>query len=241
MGKKMPKRTIAIGDIHGCHNALETLLASVAPREQDTIVTLGDYVDRGPQSREVIDRLIALQASCRLIPLLGNHDQMFLLTLSGRSEEAPMWLGWGGEATLTSYAGSAAAGLDRLGTVPQSHKRFLARCRAYYETSQFMFIHASYDPALPLERQFPEVLHWESVRDAPPGPHVSGKTAIVGHTSQKSGEILDLGYLVCIDTYCYGGGWLTAFEPVTRLVWQANEVGETRRFVLPARTGSASR
>jgi serine/threonine protein phosphatase 1 len=61
-----------------------------------------------------------------------------------------------------------------------------------------------------------------------PGPHESGKTVIVGHTSQKSGEILDLGHLVCIDTYCHGGSWLTALEVTTGQVWQANRNGELR-------------
>ena len=56
------------------------------------------------------------------------------------------------------------------------------------------------------------MLRWESLRDTTPGPHESGKAVIVGHKSQKGGEILDLGHLKCIDTFCYGGGWLTALE-----------------------------
>jgi len=61
-----------------------------------------------------------------------------------------------------------------------------------------------------------------------PGPHVSGKTVITGHSSQKTGEILDLGHLVCIDTYSHGGGWLTALEVQSRHLWQANQQGELR-------------
>jgi serine/threonine protein phosphatase 1 len=71
-------------------------------------------------------------------------------------------------------------------------------------------------------------LRWESLRGAIPGPHCSGKTVIAGHSSQKTGEILDLGYLVCIDTYCYGGGWLTALDVNTEEIWQASSQGELR-------------
>ena len=73
-----------------------------------------------------------------------------------------------------------------------------------------------------------EVLRWESLRDVIPGPHVSGKRAIVGHSSQKSGEVLNLGHLVCIDTYCYGGGWLTALDVHTDELWQVNRRGDLR-------------
>ena len=62
-----------------------------------------------------------------------------------------------------------------------------------------------------------------------PGPHESGKTVIVGNSSQKTGEILDLGHLKCIDTFCYGGGWLTALHMGTGEVWQADREGTMRR------------
>ena len=80
----MTPRTIAIGDIHGCSAALDALLDAIRPRPEDTIVTLGDYIDRGPDSRGVLDRLIDLGRRCRLVPLLGNHDQMLLDVRSGK-------------------------------------------------------------------------------------------------------------------------------------------------------------
>ena len=79
-----------------------------------------------------------------------------------------------------------------------------------------------------LDAQPVETLLWESLKVRQPGPHCSGKTAIVGHTSQKSGEILDLGHLKCIDTWCYGDGWLTALDVETGRVWQANKKGRIR-------------
>ena len=184
------------------------------------IVTLGDCVNRGPDSRGVLERLIALERQCKLIPLLGNHDEMLLQLLMdakvGRPRALSNWLRMGGDATLASYGAPpgkiAWADLTR---IPAEHAAFLERCRAYHETATHIFIHANYDPVLPMNEQPFELLRWESLRDAIPGPHYSGKTVIAGHSSQKTGEILDLGYLVCIDTYCYGGGWLTALDVQT--------------------------
>jgi serine/threonine protein phosphatase 1 len=229
----MRPRTIAIGDVHGCSLALEALLAAIGPRPDDVIVTLGDYVNRGPDSRGVLDRLIELEKGCKLVPILGNHDEMLLGLLgrakAGLSPSLIGWLGMGGDPTLASYGARrgwiVAADLAR---IPPEHHEFLRRCFDYHETATHLFVHAQYDPDLPMSEQPASVLRWASLRDGTPGPHVSGKRAIVAHTSQKSGEILDLGHLVCIDTYCYGGGWLTALDVDTEKVWQANRLGELR-------------
>src|SRR4026209_381065 len=100
----MTKRTIAIGDVHGCSVALQTLIAAINPQPEDTIVTLGDYVDRGPDSRGVIDQLIALIDRCELVPLLGNHDLMLLQSITDRAM-FDFWQTCGGSATLESYGG----------------------------------------------------------------------------------------------------------------------------------------
>jgi 3',5'-cyclic AMP phosphodiesterase CpdA len=213
----MQPRTIAIGDVHGCSRALEALLSEIGPRPADVIVTLGDYVNRGPDSRGVLDRLIALEGQCTLVPLLGNHDQTLLAALTGERRALSDLLDMGGSATLASYDAdqTAAAGpagilaehtalLRRrrrnddterrlLGRIPDEHTAFLRRCRGYSETETHIFVHAQYDPDLAMEDQPPYLLRWESLRNGTPGPHFSGKTAIVGHSSQKSGEILDLG------------------------------------------------
>jgi serine/threonine protein phosphatase 1 len=91
------------------------------------------------------------------------------------------------------------------------------------------FIHANYYPDLPMQEQPVSMLRWESLRDTIPGPHHSGKMVIVGHASQKGGEILDLGHPKCIDTNRCGGGWLTALDVDTAQVWQSNREGELRR------------
>src|SRR5215218_3872950 len=115
-------RIIAIGDIHGCSAALDALIDAIRPRPEDTIVTLGDYIDRGPDSRGVLDRLIDLGRRCRLVPLLGNHDQMLLNVRLGK---APInWLlAFGGTTTLDSYG----PGRD-LSLIPDEHYEFLERC-----------------------------------------------------------------------------------------------------------------
>ena len=232
-GDSIPSRTIAIGDIHGCSQALATLLAAIEPTRDDVIITLGDYVNRGPNSRGVLDQLIQLEHECTMVPLLGNHDQMLFQLLldarEGHSHVLSSWLRMGGDATLVSYGASPSkittADLKR---IPAEHLALLERCCPYHQTETGIFIHANYDSALPMEDQLFDVLRWVSLRDRMPDPHVSGKTVFAGHSSQKSGEILDAGHLVCIDTYCFGGGWLTALDVHSRELWQANKHGELR-------------
>ena len=223
----MPARTIAIGDIHGCLRPFESLLQAIQPQSEDTIVTLGDYVNRGPDSRGVLEQLIALKGQCALVPILGNHDQMLLDSRAGRPQAFSIWIRMGGGPTLRSYgAPPGAPSRGDLMRIPAEHISFLELCRPYYETETHVFVHAKYQADLAMDRQPDWLLRWETLRDGIPEPHVSGKTVIAGHTSQKSAEILDLGHLVCIDTHCYGGGWLTAFDVYTRQIWQVDQEGK---------------
>ncbi len=217
----MPGRTIAIGDIHGCYAALGAVLEAVDPQPDDTLIPLGDYVDRGMQSREVLDRLIELGAECRMVPILGNHDELMLDVRQG-GEGLLDWLSFGGTTTLFSF------GATRPQEIPEKYIDFLYGCVPYHEDDRHFFLHATYYADMPLAAQPGDVLRWASLRDRLPGPHYSGKKAVVGHTSQKDGSILDLGYLVCIDTCCYGGGWLTAMDVATGQVWQADREGRPK-------------
>lgn len=215
----MSQRIIAIGDIHGCATALSTLIDAVNPQHGDIVVALGDFIDRGPDSRAVIEQLLSLGKRCSLVPLLGNHDEMLLAVLARRSDLR----GWrmdGGGWTIDSYGG-----VDK---IPASHVEFLSSCRNYYETETHFFVHANYDADTPLERQNIRLLRHRSLDQHPPRPHYSGRVAIVGHTAQVSGEILDMGFLKCIDTHCYGGRWLTALEVSKGQVWQASDEGRLR-------------
>ena len=216
----MPERLIAIGDIHGCQTALLTLLRAIDLRPSDTLVTLGDYVDRGPDSAAVLETLSNLVSQCHLVPLIGNHEIMMVKAMESRRSHE-FWVQSGGNATLASYGG-------RLANIPQHHLVFLNHCVRYFEADKNFFVHACFDPNLPLAEQPEELLFWTHIFEFPPEPHCSGKRAVVGHTPQFSFEINDLGHVAIIDTCCVGGGWLTALECNTGQVWQANQAGEIR-------------
>lgn len=216
----MVKRTIAIGDIHGCAEALQALLDVVVPKSGDTIVTLGDYVDRGPNSYRVVERLLELQRECQLIPLLGNHEVM-LLDAIRHDQAASLWMSCGGDATLASYGGDLQA-------IPQSHIDFFESCSLAYETETHLFVHANYEAHRPMDQQDDYTLLWKHLNLGLPPPHVSGKTVVVGHTPQPDGEIFDAGHLICIDTHCFGDGYLTAFDVISGTAWQADKAGILR-------------
>ncbi|MEM8732858.1 MAG: metallophosphoesterase family protein [Planctomycetota bacterium] len=216
----MSNRLIAIGDIHGCLEPLEKLISEIAPTTEDTVVTLGDYVDRGPDSKGVVDLLIDLKDKCNLVAIQGNHEEMMLDVVKEKKPHF-RWLQYGGVETLDSYGF-----VGDLDIIPDEHHQFFDAMVDYYETDGFLFLHANYAPELaPAEMDIPTI-RWLKLTDVTPPPHVSGKRAIVGHTHDSAGEIFDLGYLACIDTYCYGGGWLTALEVHTGEMWQANMQGE---------------
>jgi serine/threonine protein phosphatase 1 len=211
----MMPRTIAIGDIHGCSHALASILAAIDPQPADTIITLGDYVDRGIDSKGVLDMLIGLSNRCRLIPILGNHDEIMLKAKDNRSAFRT-WMEFGGITTLDSYGDTGQIDL-----VPYEHFEFLRSCVPYYETDTHFFVHANYDPDLPLDQQDDHTLRWLSLADRIPTPHFSGKVAVLGHTSMR--EVLRLPHLIGIDTGCCFGGNLTAVEVGTSKMWQAME------------------
>jgi serine/threonine protein phosphatase 1 len=150
---------------------------------------------------------------------------MMLSVCEGREDLSIDWLLFGGDATLASYDAAAPAAIAR--DYPK-HLDFIRNSVLFFETPRHFFVHGSYQADLPLEEQPREDLLWSSLKRGVPGPHVSGKKAVVGHTAQKDGEVLDLGHLVCIDTYCYGDGWLTALEVETERLWQADKAGRLR-------------
>jgi serine/threonine protein phosphatase 1 len=223
----MPARTIAIGDVHGCSQALRAVVDAIELTKDDTLVMMGDYIDRGPDSRGTIDLVLELEQTYRLVPLLGNHELMLLDSLEN-PRVIGMWLECGGDATVRSYDG-------RLENVRAEHLAFIRRCKRYYETPTHFFIHANYAANVPLDEQPDYLAFWEHIYSHLPAAHENGKIAIVGHTSQKSGQVLDLGHCICIDTFCHGGGWLTAMDVATGQLWQADRHGRRRQV------GQASR
>lgn len=212
-------RTLAIGDIHGCDVALETLLTMLSPASGDTVVVLGDVVDRGPGSRQVVERLLELRKQCRVILVTGNHEEMMLDVL--KNDVWPEdWLRYGGLATMNSYGGSPR-------NVPPEHVDFLDSGLDYWPTDQELFIHANLEPGVPLEQQLPEWLRWTHLTGGEV-PHPSGKRIVCGHTPQRSGEPLVFPGWACIDTLACNGGWLTGLDVATNEYMQANQAGEER-------------
>jgi Predicted phosphohydrolases len=216
----MAGRVIAIGDVHGCLAALDAVLDAIAVERSDSLVFLGDFVDRGPNSAGVLDRLIELRERCFLFTILGNHDELMLDVIEERTWNLGKWLMYGGQQTMQSYK------KDTIADIPEEHVKFLKECITFCETDHHFFTHANYLEGKPLAKTPGATLRWESLATRLPGPHQSKKTAVLGHTARKDGKIFYNGYLLCIDTYCYGTGHLTAFEVNTGEYWQADKSGK---------------
>lgn len=218
-------RCLAIGDIHGCINAFRSLIDAVAPEPDDTIVTLGDYVDRGPDSRAVLELIIELGRTHHLVPLRGNHE---IMMLDSREKKSWLhaWLSYGGDATLRSYAPSAGEA-GSFADIPDAHIDFLENeLRPFYETESHFFVHANAIAELALQDQADATLYWQKYND--PKPHRSGKFMVCGHSPQRSGIPSSNGNSICIDTWAHGGGWLSCIDVGSGMIWQANEEGNTR-------------
>ncbi|RLA24067.1 MAG: serine/threonine protein phosphatase [Gammaproteobacteria bacterium] len=218
-------RHLAIGDIHGCITALTSLVDLVGLRPDDTIITLGDYVDRGPDSRAVVDFVINLGKTHHLVALRGNHE---IMMLDSREKKSWLhaWMQYGGDATLLSYSSSADVA-GSFADVPESHMDFLEnQLVAYYECKTHFFVHANADADKPLEDQTDPTLYWKKYGN--PEAHCSGKIMVCGHTAQQSGKPSGNEHAICIDTWAHGGGWLSCLDVASGTIWQANESGDRR-------------
>jgi serine/threonine protein phosphatase 1 len=215
-------RVLAIGDIHGCSVALDTLLSEVGPGAQDTVVTLGDYINRGPDTKGVLDRLIDLSRTVHVVPLRGNHE----VVMSRARKSSHDWSFWqeiGGDATLASYGSFEA--------IPRTHWDFIEnQCLRLWETDTHFFVHANAYPNVPLNEQPDLAIYWGRFDNT--WPHNSGKVMVCGHTSQKDGLPRNRGYAICIDTWACGRGWLSCLDVEAGVIWQANQAGQSRRLAL---------
>jgi serine/threonine protein phosphatase 1 len=141
--------TYVIPDIHGRYDLLSEALAEITVHsggEAGAIIMIGDYVDKGQQSKEVIDRLLSgVAGNWRLVALKGNHDALMLQALRDPARMAA-WLEKGGDAALASYGGDAAA-------VPQAHIAWLDQLQLMHVDAHRLYVHAGVDPEIPLDRQ----------------------------------------------------------------------------------------
>ena len=188
---------IAIGDIHGLAKTLERLLARLPAA--GTLVFLGDYIDRGPASKAVVSRLIALEQERDCVFLRGNHEAMALAALAGDLEAQISWQYNGGLRTLDSY------GYD----IPDDHLDFLERTLPYFLTEDYIFVHGGLDPGKELDEMNISTLWW--MRE----PFLSseydwGRLVVHGHTPTGTGRPEIRPNRINIDTGAVYGGKLTA-------------------------------
>ena len=217
----MTSRTIAIGDIHGCHIALDTLLEEIQPGQTDTVVVLGDVIDRGPGTRQCIDRLLALRRVCRVVHLMGNHEEMFLDTIVG-GEWSRTWYQYGGLEMMQSY------GNGGFSAIPPAHMDFIRGGKDYFETDREIFVHGYLRPTVPLDHELAYRLRWSRFEPTS-ARHSSGKRVICGHTAQPGSRPLGGATYLCIDTCVYAPeGALSALDVGTDTLWQATQAGELR-------------
>ena len=223
-------RIYVIGDIHGRSDLLDQMVEAIKrdldknPAADGLTVTLGDYVDRGPDSRGVLDRLARNPFPTKYIALKGNHEELFEAFLNDPSV-ASQWRRLGGLETLHSYGVSVTAvmvgkGFEEasralLKAVPEEHLRFLATLKLSMSVGEYFLCHAGVRPGIPLERQRAEDLLW--IRDEFLNSRTSfGKVVVHGHTPVASPEVLPTR--INIDTGAFATGRLTCLvlEPGRR-------------------------
>jgi len=206
----MGSQIYAIGDIHGRLELLERLMEELQPDlSQDKLVFMGDYIDRGPHSKGVVDYVIRLQNLAppgQVICLKGNHEAMFLDFLEGR--EVALFLFNGGLSTIEDYWGPDWEKEERL-VLPPDHDRFYWELLNCYETPEYIFVHGGLKPGLPLEAQQEEDLLWirgefiVSMEDF-------GRKVIFGHTPFQ--RPLVMPNKIGIDTGAVYGNLLTCLK-----------------------------
>lgn len=189
---------VAIGDLHGCALTLEVLLDRLELRDDDHLVFVGDYIDRGPDSKGVIDRLLELRQRFQCTFLRGNHEALFLGYLD--QGEFDIWSYNGGTTTLDSYAVQGQGFV-----IPPEHIRFVRETGMYLETDEFLFVHAGLKPdrsvAANLADDDEMVFLWEREHlryddaDLP-----WEKTVVCGHTPVSAP--VNGARLINIDTGC---------------------------------------
>ncbi|CAD2074688.1 metallophosphoesterase family protein [Phocicoccus pinnipedialis] len=174
------KRTLVISDIHGELNLFNELLEKVNyDKDKDQLILLGDYIDRGPYSKQVIERVRSLRED-GAITLIGNHEVMLLETVEGNEYGRERYRKNGGLQTVQSYDNSI---IDfRLPDVPEfyDHVEFIRSLDLYYETDEYIFVHAGVVPGKTLEESTRDELVW--IRDKFFNEYTGNKTVIFGHT-----------------------------------------------------------
>ncbi|MDH3519578.1 MAG: metallophosphoesterase [Myxococcales bacterium] len=213
----------AVGDIHGEREKLEALLAALPLQHGDRVVFVGDYVDRGPDARGVVDLLIEFSRRHLCVFLIGNHESMFLDFLGWRRNEyfaGDAFLANGGDRTLVSYGYFDCDDPDPLRfELPPEHVAFYRNLRLHHREGDYVFVHAGIgrqlldesDVSFALKRARCEDLLWD--RGGIDLPHRLGVTLVYGHTPDPSFQVRwNVPFGIGIDTGAVYGGPLTAIR-----------------------------
>ena len=227
---EISQRRVVIGDVHGHYECLMLLLAKIAPTSEDQVYFLGDLIDRGPKSAEVVEFVKENDYPC----LLGNHEQMLLNIMTGKntsSTNMQTWLYNGGQATIASYQSVR---------IPKQHLDWFESLPTYLDLGDFWLTHAGVDPEKSVQEQTAEELCW--IRDEfhrIEKPYFADKLIIVGHTitftlpGVAPGNLAQGQGWLDIDTGAYHprSGWLTGLDITNKLVYQANVFSRAVRTV----------
>ncbi|MCC5657285.1 serine/threonine protein phosphatase [Nostoc sp. XA010] len=220
MSETSPRR-IVIGDVHGHYEGLMTLLEAIAPTSDDQIYFLGDLIDRGPHSSQVVNFVKRHNYSC----LLGNHEQMLLNILTNERTSSPTmqaWLYSGGQATVASYHEAS---------IPDDHLDWFKSLPTYLDLGDIWLTHAGVDPSKSVTEQTADELCW--IREefhSIEKPYFPDKLIIIGHTitftlpGVSPGKLAQGQGWLDIDTGAYHpkSGWLTGLDVTNNLVYQVN-------------------
>lgn len=218
----MNKRLFAIGDIHGCFHSLTELIEQrIQIRKDDKIVFLGDYIDRGPHSKDVIDFIIGLRDDgFEIIPLLGNHEAMLLDAYMNKGRLS-QWLLYGGSETLNSFR------IKHIREMEPKYVRFFKELVYYYPFEKFLFVHAGFNDEAnnPFEDEYHMI--WER-SEKYQHPIFLHKTIVHGHSPIPESQCRNLlsanNQVLNIDTGCVyknmiGYGKLTAIELYSKVIF----------------------
>ena len=228
----IPERIFAIGDIHGCRKELDYLLKHLESKEklsdEDLVVFIGDYIDRGPDSKGVIDLLLEFQQDYPdTIFLKGNHEDMLLDFLGYEGRQGHMYLPNGGEETLESYGTSGEEDIAEIAkSISSKHLSFFLNLERMLLVGDYIFVHAGLSPLRTVKTQLDDDVFWirsEFINNI----HKFEKTIVFGHTVYKD-VFFDLPYKIGIDTGLVYENLLSCVEVNKKMVYQ---IGEGKRKV----------
>ena len=218
----------AIGDIHGCLSQLTSLHKNILNYDKfdpknDLLIYLGDYIDRGKNSKEVIDQIIKLKSNkIKTINLMGNHDEFMIDFLFNKNNNIKSWLNFGADSTFRSYGIEIVEfikdGFEEniinklretaLKKIDENHLNFFKNLKTSFSTEKYLFVHAGIDPQKKLTDQTKKDYLWSRSDKFFDKEFKADKIIVHGHTPVES--IVNDPFRINIDSGCYFSGKLTS-------------------------------